>query len=60
LIPGLWDMHVHIACVSADPKWSKEILLPLLVANGITGVRNMGGDLGAPLEWRKEAAEQRN
>src|SRR5258708_4278810 len=23
LIPGLWDMHVHIAGISADPKWSK-------------------------------------
>jgi len=29
LIPGLWDMHVHIAGVSADPSWSKDVLLPL-------------------------------
>src|SRR5712692_6360232 len=52
LIPGLWDMHVHVAGVSADPKWSKETLLPLLLANGITGVRDMGGDLNALLQWK--------
>ncbi len=56
LIPGLCDMHVHIAGVAADPKWSKATLLPLLVANGITTVRDMGGDLGALQEWRKEIA----
>ncbi|MEO5718066.1 MAG: amidohydrolase family protein [Chthoniobacterales bacterium] len=56
LIPGLCDMHVHIAGVSADPKWSKSTLLPLLVANGITTVRDMGGDLAALQEWRKKIA----
>jgi hypothetical protein len=39
-----WDMHVHLAGINADPSWSKVLLLPLL-ANGITGVRDMGGDL---------------
>src|SRR5579864_2169359 len=24
LIPGLWDMHVHLAGVSADPAWSNQ------------------------------------
>lgn len=33
LIPGLWDMHAHIN--------APEIYLPLLIANGITGVREM-------------------
>ena len=56
LIPGLCDMHVHLAGVAADPKWSKATLLPLLVANGITTVRDMGGDLVALQEWRKEIA----
>ena len=32
LIPGLWDMHVH----TADPSF-----LPLYLANGVTGVRDM-------------------
>jgi imidazolonepropionase-like amidohydrolase len=32
LIPGLWDMHVHIA---------GQFYLPLFLANGVTGVREM-------------------
>jgi imidazolonepropionase-like amidohydrolase len=54
LIPGLWDMHVHIAGLNADPAWSKQVLLPLLVANGVTGVRDMGGDLDTLLTWKRE------
>ena len=40
LIPGLWDMHVHLL---AD-RVTRNNLFPLFVANGITGVRNMWGD----------------
>jgi len=54
LIPGLWDMHVHIAGISADPKWSKDLILPLLTAMGITGVRDMGGDLSVLHSWKKD------
>lgn len=54
LIPGLWDMHTHIAGISANPVWAKQTLLPLLVANGITGIRDMGGDLDALESWRRE------
>lgn len=54
LVPGLWDMHVHIAGLNADPAWSKQVLLPLLLANGITGVRDMGGDLDTLLAWKRE------
>lgn len=54
LAPGFWDMHVHIAGINADPVWSKQVLLPLLLANGITGVRDMGGDLDALLAWQRE------
>ena len=38
LIPGLWDMHVHLSLATRSS-------LSVLVANGITGVRDMGGDL---------------
>ena len=38
LIPGLWDMHAHY-------KWSHVDLDPLLIANGITGVREMWGNM---------------
>jgi len=54
LIPGFWDMHVHIAGLSADPSWSKDVILPLLTAMGITGVRDMGGDLSVLQQWRRE------
>jgi imidazolonepropionase-like amidohydrolase len=56
VIPGLWDMHTHVAGISADPAWSKNVLLPLLVANGITGIRDMGGNLHALQQWRREIA----
>jgi len=55
LLPGFWDMHVHLAGVTTDPAWGKEVLLPLLLANGITGVRDMGGDLEALLAWQRDA-----
>jgi imidazolonepropionase-like amidohydrolase len=38
VIPGLWDMHVHATGDGID-----QLFLPLLVANGITGVREMFG-----------------
>lgn len=56
LIPGLWDMHTHVAGVFADPAWARQVLLQLLVANGITGIRDMGGDLDALESWRKETS----
>ena len=37
LIPGLWDMHVHL------PVKAPELTMPLFIANGVTGVREMGG-----------------
>ncbi|HUS18643.1 MAG TPA: amidohydrolase family protein [Terriglobales bacterium] len=55
LMPGLWDMHVHVAGVTARPEWGKQ-LLPVYLAYGITGVRDMGGDLQALKEWRRAAS----
>lgn len=37
LIPGLWDMHVHL--------WETDPMLNLYVAMGVLGVRDMGSDL---------------
>ena len=47
LIPGLWDMHVHIT--------APEIVFPLLLANGITGVREMysGVSLAKVRQWKQ-------
>jgi imidazolonepropionase-like amidohydrolase len=56
VIPGLWDMHVHTAGLNADPKWSRT-LLALLVANGVTGIRDMGGDLAALKGWKRKIAD---
>jgi predicted amidohydrolase len=53
LIPGLWDMHVHMAFGDWFPH-GKEITLPLFIANGVTGVRDMGGELDVLQQWRKE------
>ena len=53
LIPGLWDMHVHLVFGDWFPG-AKDISLPLLVANGITGVRDMGSELDVVHSWRNE------
>lgn len=37
LIPGLWDMHVH-----ALKNARFNFFFPLFIANGITGIRDMG------------------
>jgi imidazolonepropionase-like amidohydrolase len=35
LLPGFWDMHTHITNADVD--------MPLYIANGVLGLRNMGG-----------------
>lgn len=51
LIPGLWDMHVHLL-----RKGRPEAYFPLLIANGITGIRDMGGDM--PIEEIRKLREE--
>lgn len=51
LIPGLWDMHVHIDGEAFD----RNANLALFIANGVTGVRIMDG-LPAHHRWRREIA----
>jgi imidazolonepropionase-like amidohydrolase len=58
LIPGLWDMHVHTIFGTWIPQ-DEKITLPLFVANGITGVRDMGSDLEPVKQWRSEIAAGR-
>ena len=45
LMPGLWDMHVHL--------YYKQYL-PLFVAFGVTGVQDMGSDFSKVSGWRDE------
>jgi imidazolonepropionase-like amidohydrolase len=55
VIPGLWDMHVHTIFGDWLPK-NEKIILPLFVANGVTGIRDMGGDLDELKAWRTQIA----
>ena len=58
VIPGLWDMHVD-AFFSNDPSrfhTTTELMLPLFIANGVTGVRDMGSNLDAVLAARDSVA----
>jgi len=59
VIPGLWDMHAHPddpeLWPSNPPPLDKEKLLTLLIANGVTGIRDMGGDLKLLQDWRIRA-----
>lgn len=49
LIPGLWDMHVHLG----DEEFDRSAYLPLFIANGVTGIRIMDGAPEHHL-WRQE------
>ncbi len=42
-VPGLWDAHAHLAN-RPDSKDRAAIWLPALLAHGVVGVRDMGGD----------------
>ncbi|MDQ3713943.1 MAG: amidohydrolase family protein, partial [Acidobacteriota bacterium] len=48
LIPGLWDSHVHLS--------TGKISFPLFVANGVTSIREMGGDLQEVKQLREQVA----
>jgi len=49
LIPGLWDMHIHSGGYENGKKY-----FPRLIANGVTGVRDMGSPLDEILRLRRE------
>lgn len=58
LIPGLWDMHTH------SNQHSEWLHHPIYIANGVTGVRDMSGQLNKRdsywvgskerLQWNKD------
>lgn len=51
-IPGLWDMHVHAL-------WDTTVaatFLPELTRHGVTGIRDMGGDMEV-LQWARSMQE---
>lgn len=50
LLPGLWDMHFHIAWDFTNDS----ALFRLLLNYGITGIRDMGGDLQILNKFKNE------
>jgi imidazolonepropionase-like amidohydrolase len=64
VIPGLWDMHVHqqgggwydsLGTTSGARRDALTYFRTLFLAAGVTGVREMGGDLAALLAAEAEA-----
>ena len=47
IIPGLWDSHVHLSYLGRD-------ILPVLVAYGVTGVRDLGSILPEVSAWEQQ------
>ena len=54
LIPGLWDMHVH-----AFVYVFSDFAGPLMIANGVTGARDMGYYIDTTLTWKSRIASGR-
>ena len=52
LIPGLWDMHVHLASVG-------DTACPALIANGVTSVRDLGGNLNV-IDWMRARIHEKD
>jgi imidazolonepropionase-like amidohydrolase len=54
LIPGLWDMHVHVLREKRARK-----AFPKLLANGVLGIRDMGSPVNEPQikEWHRRIEE---
>ena len=53
LIPGLWDMHVHLS-IRPEPQLAERVMLPVFLAYGVVGVRDMGGPAARVLEIRDQ------
>lgn len=57
-LPGFWDNHVHFRGGDSLINANKN-LLKLFIANGITTVRDAGGDLTpAVMKWKKAIANE--
>lgn len=64
VIPGLWDMHAHLRANKLPPDIITDWMMPLFMANGVMGVREMTSScetndqgpvcLEQMREWQKE------
>ena len=55
VIPGLWDMHTH-AYFGSSAAQGSELILPMFIVNGVTGIRDMGSVLDQVLRARADVA----
>lgn len=59
ILPGFWDNHIHLRGGDSLITNNKNFL-KLFIANGITTVRDAGGDLTkSVMDWKKEIAEEK-
>ena len=58
VIPGLWDMHIHAYFTNDTARFhsTNEVMFPLFIVNGVTGVRDLGSNLDASLSARDSIA----
>lgn len=64
MIPGLWDMHVHMTARAAarfsngrpDYMAAADYYFPYFLASGVTGVRDMSGQLADLKEMRRRVS----
>lgn len=56
MIPGLTDAHIHLTG-AGEPGGSREFILPLLIANGVTTVRDMGSYLESIFPLQRDIAD---
>lgn len=58
VIPGMWDMHIHAYFTNDTARFhsTSEVMFPLFIVNGITGIRDMGSNLDAILAARDSIA----
>jgi imidazolonepropionase-like amidohydrolase len=61
VIPGLWDMHIHAYFTNDTARFhsTSEVMFPLFIVNGVTGVRDLGSNLEAVLAARDSIAAGR-
>lgn len=45
VMPGLWDMHVHVGTLESA---ADELTLPMFIAHGVTSVRDMSDYIAGP------------
>jgi imidazolonepropionase-like amidohydrolase len=59
IIPGLFDMHAHVASVLKNSynQSESEYMLSMLLAYGVTTIRNTGGPTEQSIDLKKNVSE---